>query len=335
MIKMKEKPKFSILIPVKELNSYIKESIPIILNMKYEDYEIIILPNELPKKIPDYLNNRKIRIIETGKVSPAIKRDIGANKSNAEYLAFIDDDAYPEKGWLSVAEEILKQKKRDNVMAVCGPAITPKSDSTVQKSSGLFFETLFGGGGMSYRYKPAKKSFYVDDFPSVNLIVSKDAFLKTGGFKSEFWPGEDTKFCLDFIKRGYKIWYSNELIIYHHRRKSVSEHVRQVSNYGQHRGYFAKVYPETSRKLVYFIPSLFLIENVFFLIVSIFSFALFKIWLVLIGIYFLLLLIDILTKTINFKIVIIALVLTFLSHIGYGAMFINGFFSKSLRSKLR
>ena len=105
------KIKFSIIIPVKEINSYIAESIPKILEMSHKNYEILILPNVFPETIPSYLNNSKIKIIPTGKVSPAIKRDMGAKKAKGKYLAFIDDDAYPKKDWLNIAEKILNKSK--------------------------------------------------------------------------------------------------------------------------------------------------------------------------------------------------------------------------------
>ena len=95
--------KFSIIIPVKELNNYLDESIPILLGMDYNDFEIIILPNDKPRIKPEYLKNKKVRVIETGKVSPAVKRDIGAKEAKGEYVAFMDDDAYPEKDWISNA----------------------------------------------------------------------------------------------------------------------------------------------------------------------------------------------------------------------------------------
>jgi hypothetical protein len=44
----------------------------------------------------------------------------------------------------------------------------------------------------------------------------------------------------------------------------LAKHLLQVGNYGYHRGFFARHYPENSRKLTYFIPTLFVI----FLIIS-------------------------------------------------------------------
>jgi GT2 family glycosyltransferase len=324
--------KFSIIIPVKELNDYLKESVPKILEMDYSDYEIIILPNEIPEKIPEHLSNSKVKIVASGRVSPAVKRDMGAERSKGEFLAFIDDDAYPDKDWLKLAEQELAQTKAE---AVCGPAITPTNNSLSQKASGLFFETLVGGGGMSYRYKPAKKSFYVDDYPTVNLIVSKKAFFGAGGFDNEFWPGEDTKFCLDFVKKGYRIWYSNKLIVWHHRRKLFVPHLKQVGSYGKHRGYFARKFPETSFRLTYFIPSAFLAGNIGLAVLSVFNILFLKIWLLLLAIYFTISAVDIFARTKNIAIGSLAIITVYLTHLTYGAMFAKGMLSKEFRSELR
>lgn len=323
---------FSIIIPVKELNDYLKESIPIMLNLDYKEFEIIILPNDRPEKVPEFVDNKKIRIIPSGRVSPAIKRDIGAKAAKGKYLAFIDDDAYPRKDWLSVAESTFKKKK---AAALAGPAITPKNNTMSQKASGLFFETLIGGGRMDYRYKPARKSFYVMDFPTVNLIVEKDAFFEAGGFDNKFWPGEDTKFCLDLIKRGHKIWYSNRLIVWHHRRKLMRPHLKQIGNYGKHRGYFAKRFPQTSLNMTYIAPSIFLLGNIGLLSLSFADVLFLKIWGVLITIYFLIAFIDVFMRTSNIIIGLMTIVTVFLSHLTYGAMFIRGLLTKNLKSELR
>jgi GT2 family glycosyltransferase len=302
------------------------------LAMDYKSYEIIILPNENPEKIPEYLRDKKIRIISTGKVSPAIKRDIGAKESNGKYLAFIDDDAYPQKDWLTIAEKELDQHK---VQAVGGPAITPQNSNLCQKASGKVFETLCGGGKVRYRYIPAKNCFLVDDFPSVNLIVNKNKFLEVGGFDNKYWPGEDTKFCSEFIKRGYKIKYLNNLIVHHHRRDTIANHIKQVKNYGLHRGHFVRKQEKTSLKLNYFIPAIFVLGNSLFLIFSLVSLEILKIWGTLLGIYFVILSLDVFLRNSGWLEGILTITLIFFTHLFYGIGFIKGFFSKELRSQLR
>lgn len=144
--------KVSIIIPVKEINHYIRESIPYLLNLNYDDYEILILPDFYKEKMI-FLNSEKIKVIESGRTGPAEKRDLGAKEAEGKILAFIDDDAYPKKDWL---RKVVRNFKA-NIVAVGGPAITPLNDSLRQKASGIVFETLTGGGGMDYRYKPKKK----------------------------------------------------------------------------------------------------------------------------------------------------------------------------------
>jgi GT2 family glycosyltransferase len=323
---------FSIIIPVKELNTYLEESVPILLELDYARFEIIILPNSAPKRLPSYLRHKRVSIIPSGRVSPAIKRDIGAKRARGEYLAFIDDDAYPRKDWLKVAEVLFKQKK---VAALCGPALTPDGSSFMQRVSGLFYETLMGGGGMSYRYRPARHSFYVDDYPTVNFFVKRKVFQELGGFDSTFWPGEDTKFCLDLTKRDHKIWYSNKIIVWHHRRKNILEHLKQVGTYGRHRGFFAKKYPETSRKFTYGMPSLFVVGIVSMLLLMLFWPPTAFILIGILGAYFTVVTFDAFIHAPKFWTGIVAIPVVFLSHIAYGIQFIHGLMSTSFNSKLR
>ncbi len=323
---------FSIIIPVKEINNYLRESVPHLMELDYENFEILIVPNVKPHFLESVFINDRLKIIPSGAVSPAIKRDLGAEQSKFEYLAFLDDDAYPESEWLKIANNTFSDK---NVVAIGGPGITPPQSSLRETVSGLFYETLIGGGGTTYRYRPAKKGFYVEDFPSVNLIVRKDAFMEIGGFDNSFWPGEDTKLCLDLVKAGHKIWYEPTLLVYHHRRSTYLGHLKQVGGYGLHRGYFAKIFPKTSALPMYFIPSLFLIGNII-LILSGFVYPLFwTLWSVLLAFYIIFATFEILLKTKHPFVICITLVIIFCSHLVYGCRFIQGLIITKLKSKLR
>lgn len=323
---------FSIIIPVKELNSFLEESMPIILGLNHRSFEVIILPDRIPSPLPEYARDKRVRIIPTGSVSPAVKRDMGARESDADYLAFLDDDAYPQGDWLRAAEDGFRQRRP---AAVVGPAITPKNASISQKASGLFFETVLGGGGMSYRYRPAKRSFYVDDYPTVNFIVSRKAFFDAGGFDNDYWPGEDTKFCLDLVKKGYRIWYSRKLIVWHHRRSLFLPHLRQVARYGRHRGYFARKFPETSLRLHYFAPSLFLAAILLLSCLGFFYRLPLQLLSAGLAVYFAAAGIDVFSRTRDARLGMLAVAAIFLSHAVYGFMFIRGILSRNFRSRLR
>ena len=323
---------FSIIIPVKEINDYLRESVPYLLALDYEDFEILILPNLEPSNLESFFFNERVKIIASGIVSPAIKRDMGAKQAKFEYLAFLDDDAYPPSEWLQVANKTFSDK---NVVAIGGPGVTPLRSSLKETVSGLFYETLIGGGGLAYRYRPAKEGFYVEDYPSVNLIVRKDAFIEVGGFDNSFWPGEDTKLCLDLIKAGYKIWYEPTLLVYHHRRPTFLEHFKQVGGYGLHRGYFAKIFPQTSALPMYFVPGLFLVGNIFLILLGFAYPLVWTLWGALLAVYLLFATFEVLLKTRHPLVFGMTLIIILCSHLVYGCRFIQGFITPKLKSKLR
>jgi GT2 family glycosyltransferase len=220
-------------------------------NLDYPNYEIFIVTDK-----PVTFNLHNYKFLSTGQnyTGPGEKKDIAIYKSDGDIVAFTDDDAYPHRSWLKNAIKYFDNQK---VGAVCGPGMTPPEDNFWQRAGGAVYESFLGSGGYQYRFLP-KKVKKVDDYPSYNLLVRRELLLKIGGFNSKFYGGEDTKLCLKIIK-SHIIIYAPDVIIFHHRRSLFREHAKQVLNIGIHRGYFVKVYPETSRRFTYFIPSLALL----------------------------------------------------------------------------
>ncbi|HRY30610.1 MAG TPA: glycosyltransferase family A protein, partial [Elusimicrobiota bacterium] len=68
-------PRFSIIIPVKGINDYIRENVSYILKLNSPDWELIILPNDAS---PSEWSDGRISVVPTGRVGPADKRDVGA-----------------------------------------------------------------------------------------------------------------------------------------------------------------------------------------------------------------------------------------------------------------
>jgi glycosyltransferase involved in cell wall biosynthesis len=318
--------KVSIIIPVREINDYIRESIPYILKQTYKDFEIIIFPDSASNETFDMT-----KVIPTGPMGPAAKRDLSLKHATGEILAFMDDDAYPREDWL---ENAVIHFGNSDIAAVGGPAVTPKTNNIFQKASGGVFETKLGGGNLAFRYIPKSKMF-VDDYPSVNLLVRKSVFREVGGFDSHYYPGEDTKLCLDITKNlGKKIFYDPEVYVWHHRRELFKPHLKQIGNYAIHRGKFVKEFPETSLRLCYFLPSLFFLFLLFGSIASIASFAINitivpTIFLAVLLFYFSLLFIDVLRFKNPLLSTLVALGV-FTTHMWYGYRFLIGLTKKHL-----
>lgn len=327
---------FSIIIPVQKINNYIFETCSKLKELNGRNFEVLIFPDEAEAGNGELEKQLEARIIPSGKVSPAVKRDMALQHAKGDMLAFIDDDAYPNQNWLDVAEQYLTN--RDDVSAIGGPQITPSQDSFWQKVSGAVFLSPLTGSAL-IRYWPGKRVQEVDDWPSVNFLIKKEDFIKIKGFDSQYWPGEDTKLCLDIVKKlGKKILYVPGLVVYHHRRTGLGKHLKQIGNYGLHRGYFAKRLPETSGKIFYFIPSVFVVFIVAGLAVSILYKPIFKLYLYGLVVYTLGILfstVSIWGKVKSFLISIATIPYLILTHIWYGIRFLQGFlFTKTLKSKL-
>lgn len=314
----------SVIIPLKKCNSFLEENINAIINGSYSNFEIIVLPDAKEKK-----TFSKTRIIPTGNIGPAEKRNKGARIAKGKILAFIDDDAYPSKDWLKNAGSLFQDR---DVSAVCGPGVTPPADSVLQKVSGAFNASLLGAGPYTYRFIPQQER-EVDDYPSMNFLVRKSDFWNINGFNANYWPGEDTKFCLDLTKKiGKKILYHPSVLVYHHRRAIFSQHLLQNGRYGLHRGHFARILPKTSFRISYFFPSILLVSVFslpFFLIINK---QLFILDLLFVCFYVILVLFSSITYFIIDRNIIIAFLLIptiMATHLFYGFKFLEGFFFTS------
>ena len=78
--------KYSVIIPVKEINDYIRnEGLPALQNQTYPNIEIIVLPDVLNTDDSKLESQYKwLKIITTGAVPPGKKRAIGAKIPKAK-----------------------------------------------------------------------------------------------------------------------------------------------------------------------------------------------------------------------------------------------------------
>ncbi len=319
--------KISIIVPVKAINNYIREAIPYHMSLDYSNYELIIFPDHVTEEeIHDPLfADERIRIIPSGEIGPAEKRDMSMEYAEGEIFAFIDDDAYPRADWLKNAAKLLEN---EDVGAVGGPAVTEPNDPIMMQASGRVLESFMCSGGYTYRFIPGRAR-EDDDIPSVNLIVKREIFELVGGYDSNFYPGEDTKLCMDIVNSGKKLLYDPDVLVYHHRRKMFKGHLKQITNYAKHRGFFAKALPQTSLRFNYFIPTLFDIGLIGGLMLCPILPVLWYAYISVLVLYFGLAAYS-LRGCKEMKLFLISMVGIFVTHISYGIFFVKGLLSKDL-----
>jgi len=328
--------KISIIIPLHVCGSRFIRDFAHFRSLEYPDFEVLIVADEpcLSEATNPRLADLKrlerpglVTILSTGKeiTPPGEKRDLAIGKATGEICAFIDDDAYPRPDWLRSA---IRHFADPRVGAVGGPGITPPEDGLLEQASGAVYASPLGSGQALYRFVQ-RKPRETDDYPAYNLFVRTSVLKEIGGFSSTFYGGEDTKLCLDIIKSGKKILYQPDVVAFHHRRPLFFAHLKQIANVGVHRGYFAKMYPETSWRLFYFLPSIVVMALSFGIVLSFFSNILAAILLLSLAGYFGVALVSTL-PTSRLSVALLGAVGIMLSHIVYGGAFIRGLTLKHL-----
>ena len=263
--RMDHDPLVSVVIACPGASWMLQECLKGLAEQTYRNFEVIVLPDG---KLGDSVSSPatpgfqlqasdfRLSVLPTGKVRPAEKRNLGIKAAKGEIVAFIDDDAYPDAHWLEYA---IKYFGDATIGAVGGPGVTPPNDGFLARLGGRVYDNRLVSGNYRYRYRAGGVRRDVDDYPSCNLFVRKDLLDAFGGYRTDFWPGEDTLLCKDIVDRGKRIVYDPWVIVNHHRRPLFGAHLRQLGRYAFHRGYFVKRYPSNSLHLSYFVPTLFVV----------------------------------------------------------------------------
>jgi GT2 family glycosyltransferase len=174
--------------------------------------------------------------------NPATRRNRAVSEANGELLAFIDDDARAEPGWLANAVAYLDA--HPDVLAVGGPDPAP-DDSTIAEliSDTLLATPLIGSGVAAHENRRGVFDLEApSDVALVNLFVRRDAF--TGFDESIGYIGEDTALIESLMRRG-RVVYNDGVRVVHRRRAFPAAYLKQRWRYrvktGQRRAFTPKI----------------------------------------------------------------------------------------------
>lgn len=158
----------------------------------------------------------------------AAARNAGAAWTGADLLAFVDDDCTVHPSWLQC---YLRHFADDPSLAAAGGRILPPPSQAGAISLGLqragqprLFERLRNPVGTIDR--------------SGNLCVRASVFRELGGFDEGLGAGtafpsaEDTDFVYRALRRGLRLRYVPEAVVYHEQWRSREEAARVEHGYG-------------------------------------------------------------------------------------------------------
>ena len=195
-------------------------------------FELILVsaaPLNLPGNLPGTVaaETRVRNVVEPDR-NPATRRNRAVSETSAEILAFIDDDAVADSGWLATAIRFLDA--HPDVLAVGGPDPAPPDSPAGELISDTLLATRWIGSGVA-AHENRRGLFDVaraSDVALVNLFVRRAAF--TGFDESVGYIGEDTRLLEDLMKRG-RVVYHDGVRVFHRRRAFPGPYLRQRWRY--------------------------------------------------------------------------------------------------------
>jgi len=223
--------KVSVIIPFRNLNPIVQESIENAKKQGYKDTEVIAVSDRIKPEIPGV----------TGVYCPdckgvGAKRNAGVKVSKGDILLFLDADCMCLDNSIEQLLQVFKDTRAD---AVSGMPTAPKHGNLLGYITGLEYEDRFIRMGEGW----------VSIAATTCLGMKRDAFVKIGGFQDYTTgeaTGEDWDFSAKFHKAGFKIFHTNKArFVHEHGGDTFWKYLVRRYHHARYRPTHAKVHKQT------------------------------------------------------------------------------------------
>ena len=124
--------KFSIIVPVYQVEDYLVRCVDSILTQTFEDYELILVDDGSLDKSPQIcdqyaLQDGRIKVLHKSNGGLSSARNAGLDVASGDYVIFVDSDDWLEQGCLLTFNKILNEHPVDVLMTVKTSVYSDKS----------------------------------------------------------------------------------------------------------------------------------------------------------------------------------------------------------------
>lgn len=164
----------------------------------------------------------QVRWLAQKNQGPAVARNYGAQNAQGSWLAFIDDDCVPERGWLRALAAALQP---DDLVG--GAVLNGRSADVYASASQCLFDFLY-----EYYHRAEGAHSQAPFFTSNNLALARELFWRHDGFDARMRLGEDREFCARLGAKGIAMRYAANARVVHYRPLCPRTFWKQHWQYG-------------------------------------------------------------------------------------------------------
>ncbi|MGH7773465.1 MAG: glycosyltransferase [Candidatus Binatia bacterium] len=218
-----EYPKVSVIVCAYNGKRTMDNCLASLKKLNYPNYEVIVVNDgstdgtlEIAKRY-DY-----VRLISHENKGLSAARNTGITAATGDIIAFTDSDCVVDPDWLTY---LVAKFLSSGFAAVGGPNFPPPDDSLVSSCVAV------SPGGPTHVLLNDEVAEHI---PGCNMAFRREALLEIGAFDPLFRAaGDDVDVCWRLQNKGYAIGFSPAAMVWHFRRNTVKDYLKQQMGYGK------------------------------------------------------------------------------------------------------
>ena len=216
-------PRISVVVCSYNAERTMKACLESLEKLRYPDYEVIVVNDGSKDRTLEIAESFPFcRIISQTNKGLSVARNVGAEASTGEIVAYTDSDCVVDPDWLTY---LVAKMEAAGFHACGGPNFPPPEDSMVAAAVAV------SPGGPTH---VLLSDDVAEHIAGCNMAFRRDTLLRLGGFDPVFRAaGDDIDICWRFQDAGFAIGFSPAAMVWHFRRNTIDAYIGQQKGYGK------------------------------------------------------------------------------------------------------